>query len=135
MIKAIIFDCFGVLVHEGPLLRKDINKQLFGWIHKNKNKYMFGLLSNTSREWLDSYIDEKHQAYFQSIMLSAEMSVTKPNPEAYVRTAAQLNTPTKQCLFIDDDTTNLSGAEAAGMQTLLYKDFHQFERDVKELLQ
>lgn len=135
MIKAIIFDCFGVLVHEGPLLRKEMNRELFSWIHKNRNKYVFGLLSSTSREWLDSYIDEEHQAYFQSIMLSSEMSVTKPSPQAFSQTAAQLNVPTKQCLLIDDAENNLSGAEAAGMQTLLYKNYQQFKRDIKELLQ
>lgn len=134
MIKAIIFDCFGVLVHEGPLFRKEPNKDVFRWIHKNRNKYLFGLLSNTSREWLDSYIDEKQQAYFQAIMLSAETTVTKPNPHAYDLTAAQLNIPTKQCLFVDDDAVNLSGAEASGMQTLLYKNYRQFEQDIKGLL-
>lgn len=134
MIKAVIFDCFGVLVDEGSLLRKKPNKELFRWIYKNRSKYLFGLLSSTSREWLDCYIDEKNQAYFQAIMLSSEMPTRKPNPDAYNATAAQLNTPTRQCLFVDDSEVNLSGAEAVGMQTLLYKNFRQFEQDIKERL-
>ena len=134
MIKAIIFDCYGVLVEQDWRRRKLANEQLFSWIRANRNKYVFGILSNIERNWIDTYLSDEQQAYFADIAASSEIGVNKPNPDAYKIAAARLNIPLKQCLFIDDVTANVLGAEATGMKALHYTNFMQFGADVQKLL-
>lgn len=134
MIKAIIFDCYGVLVRQDLLRRKVVNEELFGWIKSKRGKYVFAILSNIERSHLDTYLSDEQQGYFSAVLASSEIGRNKPDPEAYKITAARLNMPTKQCVFVDDITANVMGAEATGMKGLVYKNFAQFEADVQKLL-
>ncbi len=134
MIKAIIFDCYGVLVRQDLLRRRVVNEELFAWIKRNRRKYVFAVLSNIERSQLDAYLSPKEQSYFNVLLASSEIGRSKPDPEAYKIVSAILNVPTKQCLFIDDIQANVIGAEATGMSGLVYKNFAQFEMDAQKLL-
>lgn len=134
MIRAIIFDCYGVLVRQDLLRRKVVNEELFGWIKRNRRKYVFAILSNIERSHLDKYLNGEQQSYFSAVLASSEIGRSKPDPEAYKITAARLNMPTKHCLFVDDIQANVMGAEATGMKGIVYKNFAQFEADVQKLL-
>lgn len=134
MIKAIIFDCYGVLVSHDSWKGKAPNKELFAWIKHNRHKYFLAILSNIERLQIDKYLNTEQQSYFADILASSDIGRAKPDPEIYKLSAARLNVPTKQCLFVDDITANIMGAEAAGMRGLLYKNFAQFEADIQKLL-
>ena len=52
--------------------------------------------------------------------VSAEFGVRKPNPEVYRRCVARLGISASRTLFIDDSSSNVAGAEAAGLLTHQY---------------
>lgn len=187
MIKAIIFDCFGVLVddyfgkpvkvglthdemaawqkiadaadrgdisnaervdkiipmihggrakfeYESQIARR--NDELLDYVLKLRKEYKTGLLSNTSDGIVERFFStDDFVKYFDDVVLSYKVHLIKPYPEIYELIANHLDVTTNECLFIDDNPTNLSGAEVVGMRGLLYKDFEQFRIDLKKVLE
>lgn len=83
--------------------------------------FRVGLLSNdalTLREKLQllEIID-----LFDPLIISAAIGVMKPAPEAYQAVLDLLQLPPEQVLFIDDMPDNITGANAVGMQGILYQ--------------
>lgn len=135
MVKAIIFDCYGVLVQPDWLHRKIVNEQLFAWIGERRQNYVFSILSNIERTWLDEHLSSQQRAYFSAIVASSETGIMKPDPRAYILAAEQLNVEPADCLFVDDSERNLDAAKAVGMHGIHYQNFQQFEQDIAKLLQ
>jgi FMN phosphatase YigB (HAD superfamily) len=59
-------------------------------------------------------------AAFDLILEASRLGVSKPDPEAFRRAAAAAGERPERCLFVDDLASNLRGAEAVGMRTLLF---------------
>lgn len=188
MIKALIFDCFGVLVteawvpfrdttfgHNPQLLQqatdaatalnlgyvsevefravlsqlstrpmREINtaldksvldERVLNSIRYCKPKYKVGMLSNISPNRLQDFFSAAQMSLFDDLALSFEIGAVKPDPNAYRIAAERLDVRPDECLFIDDIERNLIPARALGMETIHYKNFAQFEQDLKELLQ
>jgi glucose-1-phosphatase len=71
--------------------------------------------------------------HFHGQVLSHEVEVRKP-AEAFFKHCVRLaEQPASACLFIDDLTANIAGAQAAGMQTLLYRGQGTLEAELKEM--
>jgi putative hydrolase of the HAD superfamily len=49
--------------------------------------------------------------------------ILKPDPRAYADCLAQLGLPAEACVFVDDQTRNVTGARAAGMRAVEF-DVH-----------
>jgi FMN phosphatase YigB (HAD superfamily) len=60
-------------------------------------------------------------AGFDQVVEAARLGVLKPDPEAFRLAAAEIGESPRRCLFVDDLAVNLDGAEAVGMQTLLFE--------------
>jgi HAD superfamily hydrolase (TIGR01509 family) len=187
--KAIIFDCFGVLVTDGwlPFKRRhfghdadqmaratelnhqvdaglidyqdfvgDIadmtgvqetevnktmrsvvaNEALLQYIGEElKPRYKIGLLSNVSDSWLRTLFTKEQLALFDAQALSYEMGVIKPNPRAYEIAAERLDVSPEDCVFIDDQEGNVTGARTAGMKALQFRNLDQLKVDLAALLQ
>jgi HAD superfamily hydrolase (TIGR01509 family) len=187
MVKAIIFDCFGVLAteswtefrikhfgHSRTLFNKATrlsnqadagqishddeiretaelasltpnevvrqisqnipNEPLFEYIRELKPKYKIGMLSNASANWLDRMFTPEHLALFDSIKLSFESGVAKPDAGAYEGIAESLSVKPEECVLIDDNQRHCAGGQDCGMKTILYKSFEQTKTDLKKLL-
>lgn len=136
MIKAVIFDCFGVLTPEvegagfgepnEPLL-KVIATDL-------KPHYKIGMLSNADANWLDRIFTRTQLDLFDAIALSFEIGEMKPHPKAYETIAERLNVTPSDCLFIDDRQELVDGAAETGMQAFLYKDVEKTKKELAALL-
>lgn len=187
MIKAVVFDCFGVLVTEawlpfkakyfgddpalmdqateishransGLISQADFinqvaelagvtpdevsafisrnvpDEKLFEYIKELKTDYKIGFLSNIAADYLRRMFSAEQLELFDDISLSFEHGFVKPQPEAYQRAAEGLGVPIEQAIMVDDQERNVTGAREAGMQAILYKDFDQFNAELKELL-
>lgn len=185
MIKAIIFDCFGVLtadlwkefvatlpesqVEDARALNRALdsglishaefykqiseltgraprevekvtnstmhkNMQLLDYITELKNNYKIGLLSNVSSDWLETFLTPQEHALFDSMVLSFEVGVIKPDPRIYQIAAEKLGVEPSEVVFIDDGEGNCEGAESVGMKSILYHDFRQLKADLEQLL-
>lgn len=63
--------------------------------------------------------------YFDAIISSELVGISKPKPEIFQQTSRALNISEAQCLFIGDHPVNdIYGAKQAGMHALLLEGFH-----------
>lgn len=188
MIKAVIFDCFGVLATEAwlpfkakyfgrdPQLMAEVNdisekankglisrleaiqataelagmtasealnaidqnvpnEELFTYIRQLKKDYKIGLLSNISSNRLHIMFESVQLSLFDAISLSYEQGFIKPQAQAFEIAAKQLGVKPEECVLIDDQERNVTGAQATGMKAVLYKDVEQLKRDLGGLLE
>jgi FMN phosphatase YigB (HAD superfamily) len=187
MIKAIIFDCFGVLTTDGWLPFKknhfgndaelhrqatDLNRQvdggrisyedfikgvaelagvplaeakksiennianepLFNLIKSLKPTYKIGFLSNAGSNWVTELFNPEQASMFDAISVSSETGHVKPEPGAYEEIAQKLGVEPHECVFIDDQPRYCQAAREVGMQAVEYRDFEQFQEELRSLL-
>ncbi|TCH63179.1 HAD family hydrolase [Acinetobacter sp. ANC 4862] len=66
--------------------------------------------------------------YFDEIVSSELVGMSKPNPEIFLHTSRQLAVESQHCLFIGDHPVNdIQGATQAGMNALWLQGFHEVE--------
>lgn len=117
MIRAVLFDCFGVLVgHDG------VDPALGEVVMALKGRVKLGVLSNLAANEIPRLIGLEMAAHFEQIMVSGEIGVAKPDMRAYLIAAQRLREFPEQCLLIDDNEANCTAARAVGMQTVHYKN-------------
>jgi HAD superfamily hydrolase (TIGR01509 family) len=190
MIKAIIFDFFGVLVTEGfkqfldayfandPQKRKEAinevvkfdsgmegtnrhllidnlakiagissektleyfnsnkpNKMLLGYIRKSlKPKYKISVLSNAGDDFISELLSDEDQKLFDDIVLSYRFLTAKPAPDIYQLALKRLSVTSEEAVFIDDSPSHCIGAQAMGLQTVLYENFPKMKKDLEKIL-
>jgi putative hydrolase of the HAD superfamily len=69
-------------------------------------------------------------ANFNHCTWSHTLNLAKPEPAIYLSTAASLQTPPPNILFIDDRLENVQAALATGMQAIQYLDHSTFEQEM-----
>jgi putative hydrolase of the HAD superfamily len=186
MVKAIIFDCFGVLTGDlwkeflaslpkdqkgkahdlnmaldsGHLSHKDFylqiheltgrlpeevehiitakmqkNKSLLRYIAELNQNYKIAILSNISSNWITHHFLESHEIQlFDSIIISVEIGVTKPDRRAFEIAADKLGVSPSDCILVDDSEANCRAAINVGMQAILYDNFVDFKRNLQKIL-
>lgn len=66
--------------------------------------------------------------FFDEIVSSELVGISKPNPEIFLYTSQKLDIPPEHCLFIGDHPVNdIQGAICAGMNALWLQGFHDLE--------
>lgn len=133
MIKAVIFDCFGVLLTG---IGESRNDQLIDYIKTLGPKYKLGLLSNVSgREGLDRrFNSEELDKLFDTVVASGDVGMVKPDQRIYEMTAEQLGVPPEACVMIDDIQDFCDAAEAIGMRSIRFIDTQQCIADLEALI-
>lgn len=188
MVKAVIFDCFGVLATEAWLsfkaeyfghdpelfrqatevswradrglishddfieavaklagispeeafrsIRRNVpNEELFAYIKGLKKAGLkTGLLSNVAGDYLHQIFTEEQLGLFDAITLSFRNGFIKPQPEAFTNAAGELGVEPRECVFVDDQERNVSGAQAAGMKAILFENMAKFRQELEPLL-
>lgn len=130
MIKAVIFDCFGVLTQSG-----ETNDSLFDFIAELKTDGMsIGLLSNANDDMLTELFRPEQVKLFDEVVLSYQTGMAKPDHGIYELTATRLGMLPEECLFVDDIERFCTAAQEVGMQTVVYNDTPTAITHIKELL-
>lgn len=121
MIKAIIFDCFGVVL---DVMRGTRNEPMIELIRSLRPRYQVGMLSNVrARKSLDDRFGPGElDELFDVIVSSGDIGFEKPDPEIYTMTATKLGVNPEECLFVDDIPRFCTAAESVGMQSFLFVD-------------
>jgi FMN phosphatase YigB (HAD superfamily) len=110
------------------------NQPLFDYLGQLKPRYKLGFLSNIGGDRLNQIFTPEQLALFDAISMSFKTGYIKPEPRAYQEMAAHLGVEAAECVFIDDQLRNVSGAEATGMKAILYKDMDSLKKELAELL-
>lgn len=100
-----------------------------------KQSYKIGILSNASENLLDELLSVEQLRLFDSVVLSCEVGLVKPDPRIYRLAATRLGVEPEQCIFIDDLSAYVRGANSAGMSAILYSDLDTLKKDLKSILQ
>ena len=71
--------------------------------------------------------------WFDGILLSAEVGVTKPDRRIFDELCARYGLDPARTLFVDDNPPNVDGARAAGLQAVLFKSATTLRDDLCRL--
>lgn len=80
-----------------------------------------GLLSNDGLPLREKLHGLGIAELFDPLIISAEIGVMKPAPEAYQAVLDILGLPPENVFFVDDMPDNIAGANAVGMKGILYQ--------------
>jgi epoxide hydrolase-like predicted phosphatase len=92
-----------------------------------------GLISNTWGEGL-AYDPAMLDELFDSVVLSGDVGLHKPQPEIFVLGAERIGVAPEDCVFVDDLRENCEGAEAVGMKAILHRGSARTLPQLAELL-
>lgn len=134
MIKAVVFDCFGVVL---DIMRGTKNPLAVDLIKELKGRYALGMLTNApSRYSLDQRFNPGElDELFDVIVVSGEVGWDKPAPEIYTMTAEKLGVLPEEVLFIDDVPSFTEAAAAIGMKTITYVNVQETIDAIKATLE
>lgn len=93
-----------------------------------------GLLSNNTLDVLDQLTVLKLRPLFDTCVISAQIGVMKPAPEAYQAILDQMELAPGHALFVDDMQVNVNGALACGMGSIRFVAGMDFEKAVRDWL-
>jgi FMN phosphatase YigB (HAD superfamily) len=135
MIKAIVFDCFGVLGgHSAAGWHR--NEALLVFARELKAHYKIGALSNLgTASFTALFPPEERDKLFDATVIAGEVGMAKPQPEVYQLMCERLGVAPQEAVFVDNNIPNAKGAEAIGMHAIIYRDQGTLERELSELLQ
>lgn len=95
--------------------------------------YRVGLISNCAEEVSRLWNSTAFADSFDSVVLSCDVGLTKPDPRIYETVTERLATPAGRCLFVGDGSGDeLSGASRAGMTAVLMRAPHDLEDGNRE---
>jgi epoxide hydrolase-like predicted phosphatase len=80
------------------------------------------LLSNS---WGLDYPRAGWDELFDTVVISGEVGMRKPEPEIYLLAASRLGVAAAECVFVDDLAPNIRGAVAVGMVGIQHRDAEQ----------
>jgi len=70
------------------------------------------LLSNS---WGNAYPQQVWEGMFDTVVISGDVGMRKPEPQIYTHTCTELGLAPEQCVFVDDLAHNVQAAAALGM--------------------
>ncbi|HLG91218.1 MAG TPA: HAD-IA family hydrolase [Candidatus Saccharimonadales bacterium] len=131
MIKAVIFDFFGVIEKEG-----EPNEVLLTYIRtKLKPRYKIAIISNALADFIPEILSQEDINLFDDIVISHRVGVAKPEPAIYEISLGNLGVRANEAVFTDDTEVFCVAARSLGMQAILYENFEQTKNDLEQLLQ
>jgi putative hydrolase of the HAD superfamily len=111
------------------------DQALLDYIAGLRTKYKTGLLSNCGKGGFSRYFtDEELRRYFDVTIASGDVGMVKPDPAIFHLMAEKLGVLPAECVMVDDSPGHIAGAEAAGLQGLVYTDIVRLKADLEPLL-
>jgi putative hydrolase of the HAD superfamily len=93
-----------------------------------------GVISNSwGTEPYDPYQPFDLPNRFDTVVISGEVGIRKPDPAIYRLAAEKLGVTAEECVFVDDIASNLPAAQELGMTTVHHRDTSQTLRALQEL--
>ena len=94
-------------------------KDVFEVLPRLNKNYKLCLVSDAWPSLRDVYKKAGFYDYFDSIIISSEIGVTKPNEKMYKTAIKSLNLTSSEVLFIDDNPKNCDGALKLGIKSIV----------------
>lgn len=111
-----------------------IDQKIISLLRNSKGKYRTGLISNAWSglpAWMEreSIIDA-----FESVVISAEKGIVKPNAGIYQIAMDELGVKPENSIFVDDMPENIQAANDLGMLGILFTDQNRLFDQLSQLI-
>lgn len=91
--------------------------------------------SSTKRAKVEkNLLDAGVRQYFDVVIAGDMVEKSKPEPDIYLRAAAELGVKPEDCIALEDSRNGLLSAHAAGMQVIMVPDLWQPDETVKQFI-
>jgi len=115
--------------------KRRLNKPMVRLLSELHQDYQTAILSNAGDQTRTIIVDVLElDQWVDTIIISAEEMMAKPDPEIYELALERLNAAPEECLFVDDQLLNVTAAKALGMQAVQFTDNDQTIRTIREKL-
>lgn len=111
-----------------------VDRTLVDTIRSLRGKYKTGLISNAWGDLRDYIVREKFDDAFDTLIISAEVGVMKPEAKIYQLALEQLGVRPSEAVFVDDFEENIEGCEKVGIKGIHFKDPETALQQLKEIL-
>ncbi|MAU33784.1 hypothetical protein CL689_05585 [Candidatus Saccharibacteria bacterium] len=120
MVKAVLFDCFGVVL---DVVTNERMEATIDFIRELKGEYKLGMISNVSSGEVLRSLFRKGELdqLFDVVVASGDVGVAKPQAQIYWKALNALDVLPEEALFIDDIARFTDAASDLGLQTLLFE--------------
>jgi FMN phosphatase YigB (HAD superfamily) len=132
---------FGLSPEALPAIQEDfwggdgLDSMLVDYIRSLRPGILTGMISNG---WLNLRQNLNNRwgiaDAFDTIVISAEVGVMKPDPQIYRLALERLKVQPGQAVFVDDFIENVEGARRVGMLAVHFRDPHQARDEVEAFL-
>ena len=110
----------------------EVDEQMLSFLEKANKLHKTAILTN-AWQGLRSTIAEKLGLgnLVDVIVISAEEGLAKPDPRIYQLTVARMSVSCEEVIFVDDRWENVQGAQAAGLEAMLFRTAEQTIRELE----
>lgn len=88
------------------------------------------LLSNS---WGNAYPRDTWADMFDTVVISGEVGLRKPEPEIFALTCDRLGLAPAECVFVDDMPDNVEGARACGLAAIQHVSYDETAAELERL--
>ncbi len=97
--------------------------------------YKLAVASSTKRAKVEhNLLDAGVRQYFDVVIAGDMVEKSKPEPDIYLRAAAELGVKPEECIALEDSRNGLLSAHAAGMPVIMVPDLWQPDETVKQFI-
>ena len=111
-----------------------IDHSIVEYLRSLRPRFKTGLISNAWSDMREYLVRKKLDAVFDTLTISAEVGVAKPEAKIYHLALEQAQVQPEAAVFVDDVLANIEACEALGMKGILFKDPQEAMEQLKKLL-
>lgn len=111
-----------------------IDRDLVSTIRTLRGDFHTGLISNAWSGMRDFITREKVIDIFETVIISAEVGVAKPDAKIYSIALEQAKVKAEEAVFVDDVLENIEACEKIGMKGILFKDPQEALKQLNQIL-
>lgn len=123
------FDQFGIVIKNSI---SEIPESVSMVKILQRQGYRTAMLSDVTQYQAEIIRKMGYYDLFSPVLLSYEIGVKKPNPEAFRMLLKKLNLPASSVLFIDDRTENVEAAKKEGIDSIQFTSPLQLQKDLEK---
>ncbi len=111
-----------------------LNHKLVNFIKSDlKAKFQVGLLTNIPKSLIERILKQELDL-FDFKFISSELKLIKPDKRIFELAVSRVGCPVNEILFIDDGQKNIEVAQGLGINVILYDNFSQLLKEIKQYI-
>lgn len=111
-----------------------IDSAVVGLIADLEPMFRIALLTNSPSPFVRGIMNRHGlESLFEHVLVSSEERIAKPDPRVFHRMLTRLSVQPNDAVMIDDNPSNIAGAESMGMRGILFKSASQLRQKILDM--